>query len=93
MLMYGAIQISYENGWKEIDSASEWKALASEDGGTVETVHGEPAYVHPATEAGPRVGVMFVVNDTLVRLLAGKDVSVDAVLKLAEQLDIPSSAG
>lgn len=93
VLMYGDVQISYENGWKEIDPATEWKALASEDGGSVETVHGKPAYVHPATETGPRVGVMFVVNDTLVRLLANKDVSVASVIKLAEDLDIASNAG
>lgn len=90
VLMYGAIQISYERGWAEIDAAGEWKALASEDGGSVETILGRPAYVHPATEAGPRVGVMFVVNGTLVRLLANKDVSVDEVVKLAQSLDVPT---
>lgn len=86
VLMFGAIQISYEEGWSDIDVKEKWASLAEETGGHIENVIGRPAYVHPPTTEGPRSSVMLVVDGTLIRLLADGDVPVGQLVALANQI-------
>lgn len=83
VLMYTGIQISYEEGWGDVDLGQKWADMVSDYGGSVVDVNGHPAYVHPPTTDGPRSSVMFVVDGTLIRLLAEGDVPVDELVKLA----------
>lgn len=92
VVMYGPIQVTYETGWDDLDVAAKFRALAEDLGGEVVTIQGRSAYVHPATPEGPRSGVMLVVDGTLVRMLAEKDVSTNALVALAKTLKLPEEA-
>jgi hypothetical protein len=91
VLLYGGIEISYESGWAGIDVAKKWADLVRDYGGSVETVLGRPAYVHPADTNGPRNGVMVVVNDQLIRVIANPNVPIDQLVDLANSIQLPAS--
>ena len=89
VLMYdGAIHISYEEGWGDVNVAQKWADLVRDNGGRTVTVLDRPAYVHPPTPEGPRSGVFVVVDGTLVRLLAEGDVPVEKLISLAESMQV-----
>jgi hypothetical protein len=88
--MYGAIQISYEEGWKEDAAQPKFEALARDYGGSVQLVLGRPAWVHPADDDGPNNSVMVVVGDILIRLLADRTASAQDLTELAETIQLPA---
>lgn len=86
VLMFGKIQVSYEAGWKDVDVSQEWNTQVADMGGRVENFGGYPAMIHTGNDAAPNNEVMFVVGDTLVRLLSVPEVPIDDVVRLAESL-------
>jgi hypothetical protein len=90
VLMYGAIQVSFEPGWEGVDEKQKWSEMARDYGGSVETVLGRPAYVHPATSDAPREAVNVVVGGTLVRLLAKDGVPIKNLVQLANSIRLPA---
>jgi hypothetical protein len=86
VLMFGDVQISYEEGWEGVDVKEKWADMAKQFGGDVQTVLGRPAYVHPADEDGPRNSVNVVVDGVLIRVLAGPKESIQHLVDLANSI-------
>ncbi len=89
--LYGNIQVSYQEGWNDVNVVAKWNDLVSDYGGTVETVLGQPAYVHAATADAPRNNVMVVINGTLISISAKPGVSINALVALGNSLKAPTS--
>lgn len=92
VLLYDDVQVSYEGGWGAVDVPAKWASMVESSGGSVQTILGRPAYVHPADATGPRNGVMIVVGDQLVRLIAKPEVAIQRLVDLASTLDLPEVA-
>jgi hypothetical protein len=90
VLMFGEIQVTYESGWTGVDNASKWADMATDYGGSVQTILGRPAYVHEATATAPRSSVSFVVGDTLVQVVAKDGVPIDDIANLARSIELPA---
>ena len=89
VLLFGAVQISYETGWAGVDPAQKWTDMVRDYGGEVRTIQGRPAYVHAADASGPRNGVMLVVDGELIRLIAPATESISTVVDVANSLVLP----
>lgn len=92
ILMFGEVQVSYEEGWSDVNVKQMWADLTAEDGGYVTDVAGISTLVHEATKDAPNNEVMLVKNDTLIRLLSTGNVPIDDLVSLAKSLNLTAPA-
>lgn len=93
VLMYGGVQVTFENGYAKVDPATKFPRMVASDGGRVETINGRLAYVHPADARGPRNGVWILAGDYSVGVTAQPEVGIARVLQIASEIHIPDSIG
>jgi hypothetical protein len=92
LLLDGDIQVSYEAGWSDVDREKKWRDLNADQGGDVQRINELPTLVHEGNEKAPYNQVMFVIDDTLVRLLSQKDAPIEALVSLAGAIDVKDPA-
>jgi hypothetical protein len=85
VFMFGDIQLSFENGWKDVPIPEKLQDLADDYGGSVQNVQGLSAWV---VAASPNDGVLMVKDGTAIRLIADGDVPIKDLVDLAEGLDL-----
>lgn len=88
VLTFGAIRVFYEPGWSDVDVDEKWADLIKDYGGHLDTVLDRPALVQPVTEDSTSPQVMVVSGDVLIRLLGDKSVPPEAMVALANSIDI-----
>ena len=86
VLMYGGIQVAFEPGWEKVDARAKWTAMVDRSGGSVQTILGSPAWVHPADVNGRLNGVELVIAGTNITVLAKSDVPISDLVDLAKSL-------
>jgi hypothetical protein len=62
--------------------------LESSPAATVQSLLGRPALVAPAFEGATNNQVMLIVEDTLIRMLATKDVPIADLVNVAKSIDL-----
>jgi hypothetical protein len=89
VLMTHGVQVSYEAGYDGTDVVAWFGNLAEDAHGSVQTVHGNHiALFEPANSTHANNELMFVVDGTLVRLVAPGDIPFDRLVGAANSLDI-----
>lgn len=89
VLLYEGIQISYQQGWENVDVDVKWRHMVDTRGGRIETILGRPAYVHPADDNGPRNGVLVVVDGTAIVTVSRPGVPVEKLVELTNSIELP----
>jgi hypothetical protein len=89
VIMVGDVQVSYEAGYKEVDAEKFLSMqLESSPAATVQSLLGRPALVAPAFEGATNNQVMLIVEDTMIRMLATKDVPIADLVNVAKSIDL-----
>lgn len=90
VLLYDeGIQLSYQQGWDNVDVETKWARLVKSDGGRIETVLGRPAYVHPSDARGPRNGVAVVVDGTAIVTVSKPGIPIERLIELTNSIELP----
>lgn len=85
--------VSYEPGYDGVDASAWYRAISVHEGDTVETILGQPAWVHPSTKEGPNAEVLVIVQGgVLIRVLANDGaVPVDELVRVAASIRLEQS--
>ena len=87
VLTYPHLTVTFEPGWSNDDQTSNWIALVKAwRTGSVETVHGYPAYVAGVSGVTPRGELLFVVDGTLVRIIGNGKLSAADLVTVGNSL-------
>lgn len=89
VVLYGDIQVSFEEDWGDVDVAAKWEDLADDYGGTVVELDGRSALVQEAGSDEQGQQVLLVADGELVRLLARASTPIERLTELAEALRLP----
>jgi hypothetical protein len=106
LVFKSGVSVAFEPGWQLEDPKQRWTDMATQWGGEVQTILGQPAYVfglgdksddpsvEPVPGATPTSEVLIVLDETLVRILGPEVPSSDLVDVAASlQPESPIHAG
>jgi len=86
VLFDNGAQVTYEAGWRDVDTESKFRARSVSEGQYLELKGGVPAYLWLGDESYPQQYLVFASGDLGFKIYPGKPLSRDELVLLANSL-------